>query len=366
MPFLIDAHEDLAYSMLTFGRDYRHSAVETRRLEFGTDIPTHANGDTLLGWEEYQRGQVALVFSTLFLSPARYQSSPHENQVFRTLSEAYERTWKQVHLYRQICDESPEKFRQVLTRRDLSAVLAPWQAESAQPPRVTHPVGLVMLMEGAEGVASLDELEEWWLAGVRMIGPVWAGTRLCGGMYNPGRFSREGLAYLDKMHELGFALDIAHMSDESVAEAFDRFDGTIIASHANARALLNDEVGRRHLPDTVIRLLAERDGVIGVMPFNRFLVPGWKNSDRRELVTLEHLAAHIDHICQVTGSARYVAFGSDFDGGFGYPAVPLELNTIADLQKMAPLLAQRGYSGDEITMIFGGNWQRILERILPA
>jgi hypothetical protein len=33
---IVDAHQDLAWNMLTFGRDYTRSAAETRRLEAGT------------------------------------------------------------------------------------------------------------------------------------------------------------------------------------------------------------------------------------------------------------------------------------------------------------------------------------------
>ncbi|MEN4041767.1 MAG: membrane dipeptidase, partial [Anaerolineaceae bacterium] len=65
-------------------------------------------------------------------------------------------------------------------------------------------------------------------------------------------------------------------------------------------------------------------------------------------------------------SARHVAIGSDFDGGFGYGAVPVEINTIADLQKLDLLLAGHGYSDEEVTAIFSSNWRRKLERILPA
>ncbi|MBC7324395.1 MAG: membrane dipeptidase, partial [Moorella sp. (in: Bacteria)] len=61
----------------------------------------------------------------------------------------------------------------------------------------------------------------------------------------------------------------------------------------------------------------------------------------------------------------HVALGSDFDGGFGYPAVPLEINTIADLPKLAEGLAQRSYTSTDIAAIFHANWQRILERALP-
>jgi len=50
---IVDAHQDLAWNILTFDRDYTLAAVETRQRELGTSAPAH-NGDTLLGWPDYQ------------------------------------------------------------------------------------------------------------------------------------------------------------------------------------------------------------------------------------------------------------------------------------------------------------------------
>jgi hypothetical protein len=71
-PLLVDAHEDLAYNMVTFGRDYTHAAKTTRELERGGLAPEQT-GDTLLGWPEYQHGHVAVIFATLFAAPLRHK-----------------------------------------------------------------------------------------------------------------------------------------------------------------------------------------------------------------------------------------------------------------------------------------------------
>ena len=69
---IVDAHEDIAYNMLTFGRDYTRSAAETRQIEAasGSQAIEH-NGQSVLGWPDYQRGRVAVIFSTLFATPLR-------------------------------------------------------------------------------------------------------------------------------------------------------------------------------------------------------------------------------------------------------------------------------------------------------
>ncbi len=362
MTYLIDAHEDLAYNILTFGRDYLRPVPESRQIEAGTEVPERA-GQTLIGWPEYQRGQVALVFSTLFAANRRYAQG-WENQSYANPEEAGRLLRKQVDLYRRLCDNHPDQFRLVYNQKDLSATLEPWQRSAADYPDQTHPVGLVLLMEGAEGIL-IEELEEWWELGVRIIGPVWAGGRFCGGSFAPGGFTSEGLELLAAMSGLSFTLDLAHMTGASAEQALDVYEGPVIASHANARALLKGMEGERHLSDTVIRLLIERDGVMGVLPYNAFLKAGWRRSDDPTLITLETVAAHIDHVCQLAGDARHVGIGSDFDGGFGRDAVPYGVDSIADLKKLGTVLAARGYTTGDVDLILHGNWQRHLERTLP-
>lgn len=364
MPWIIDGHQDLAYSALTFHRDICKSAAESRALEVDSPVPSRA-GQTTLGWPDYQRGQVALVFGSIFQAHRRYLKPDWEVLAYTSFAEADRIHQNQLDHYRRLVDSAPDQFRLVLTRRDLNAVLTPWSQSPAAYPTTTHPVGLLLVMEGAEGIEDPREMEDWWHKGLRVVGLVWSGGRFCGGSYEPGGFTSLGRQMLDVMAGMGYALDLSHMNEISALQALDTYPGTMIASHANARALLKDFPGERHFSDQTIRRLAERDGVMGIVPFNRFLVPGWANTDNRALVTLEKVVAQMDHICQITGSARHVAFGTDFDGGFGFPAIPLEMDTIADLQKLEPIMIERGYSAADIAAIFGGNWQRILEKVLP-
>ena len=358
--FIIDAHQDLAWNMLSFGRDYTLSALETRRRERGTETPTH-NDDTLLGWPEYQQGQIAVIFSTLFAAPAYRKLGAWDTQHYVDAAQAYTRYSAQLDAYHRLTDEHPDKFHLIRTQADLRDLLSHWEPSSNE----THPVGLVVLMEAAEGVRTPSELEEWWERGVRIIGPAWSGTRFCGGTGEPGPLTQAGYALLDGMANLGFSLDISHMDEAAVLQSLDEYPGRIIASHANATALLKGSVSNRHLSNRVIRRLIEQDGVIGVVPYNRFLVPGWTPNDGREQVTLHHVAAQIDHICQLAGDARHVGIGSDFDGGFGLQKAPAEIDTIADLQKLAPILAQKGYVEIDIAAILGQNWLKFLQTSLP-
>ena len=358
---IVDAHQDLAYNMLAFGRDYTLSAAEIRQREDGTKIPLR-NGDTLLGWPDYQRGQVAVIFATLFVSPIRRQQSAEWDLLcYKTIEQAHILYNQQVDVYYRLVETYPDKFKLILGLNDLNAVVDHWRWEKQS----EHPVGLVILMEGAEGVREPAELEEWWERGVRIIGPAWAGTRFCGGTREPGPLTGEGFALLERMAEFGFALDLSHMDEKAVLQALDIYPGAIIASHSNATALLKGYENNRLLSDRVIRGLLERDGVVGVVPANGFLDAGWQDNGDRQSVTLQHVVAQIDHICQLAGNAYHVGLGSDFDGGFGLQSVPVEIDTLADLQKLAPLLTEMGYSETDIAAIFGANWLNFLHRILP-
>jgi membrane dipeptidase len=368
---IVDAHQDLAWNMLTFGRDYTRSVAETRRLEAGGQAPA-LNGDTLLGWPEYQQGGVGLVFASLYVTPARYRHGPWESGPCYDNSLQAARLYRaQVDVYRRLVNDHPEKFSLVTTRADLLQVLAAWidyagleTAPQGVAERVGLPVGLVISMEGADGIRHPGELEEWWQYGVRLIGPAWSGNQYCGGTHEPGPLTPEGRDLLERMAELGFGLDLTHMDEQAVLQALEMYPGALFASHSNALALLKGDASNRHLSDRVIDGILERDGMIGIVPFNQFLKPGWRIGDRRDEVSLERVVAQIDYICQRAGDARHVGLGTDFDGGYGWQSAPREIDTIADISKLSPLLVEKGYSEAEINAVLGENWINLLKRIL--
>ncbi|MCZ2128398.1 MAG: membrane dipeptidase [Anaerolineales bacterium] len=362
MHIIIDAHEDLAYNMLKHGRDYARSVAETRALEAGSRVAQYG-GDTLLGWQEYQRGNVAVVFSTLYATPARFKSYEGEPLVYQTFDEARSLYSQQLDLYHRMQDSAPDKFRILASKHDLELHLDQ-RADSA--PEAPKPLGMVILMEGAEGIRSPDELEEWHKRGLRLIGLAWVGTRYCGGWREPGPLTDDGRKLLSAMAEFNFTLDLSHMDERSALEALDFYPGPIVGTHANCAALMPDSNSNRHFTDAVIEGVIQRDGVVGVIPFNAYLKADWRaNQSRREDVPLEVLINHIDHICQLAGDSLHVGVGSDFDGGFGVQSVPPEIDSIADLQKIGDALQARGYSDADAANVLGGNWLARLQRDLP-
>ncbi|MCI0525236.1 MAG: dipeptidase, partial [Acidobacteria bacterium] len=215
MHLIIDSHQDIAWNMLTYKRDYTRPLAETRRLEANTLIPER-NGDSLLGWDEYQRGNVAVVFSTLFAAPAR-KKELWDTLWYPDFDTARKLYRDQFNAYRKWTDSHPDKFRLITSTGELDSIVQHW----SQPARdgEGHPVGMVMLMEGAEGIRSVKELPDWWEMGLRMIGLAWMGTRYCGGTNEPGPLTDEGRHMLSAMADLNFILDISHMDEAAALES---------------------------------------------------------------------------------------------------------------------------------------------------
>ena len=156
---------------------------------------------------------------------------------------------------------------------------------------------------------------------------------------------------------MGMILDVTHLSDQSFWEALDIFDGPVIASHNNCRALVP---GDRQFSDEQIHALVDRDAVIGIALDTWMLYPGWvKGKTSNAVVSLGAVADQVDHVCKLAGNSRHAAIGSDLDGGYGKEQCPYDLDTITDLQNVPNLLRERGYCEEDIRQIMHGNWIRL-------
>jgi membrane dipeptidase len=361
MHLIIDSHEDIAWNMLTFNRDYTLPVAETRQREQGLRHAELNLGETLLGWPEYQAGRVAVIIATLFAAPRRREKDAFYSQAYSTIQEAHASYLRQLDVYKKLFAKHPDKFVQVDNQKTLANIITGW--DFCDNPVSEPAIGLVLLMEGAEGIQRIDELVFWWENGVRLIGPAWAGNQYCGGTLEPGPLTSAGKKLVSHMDEMGFTLDISHMDEQAVLPCFDLYQGPIIASHANAQALVHSPTNR-FLNDPVIQGIIEHGGMIGIVPYNHYLVWEWKYPSNKHDVKLDAVINQIDHICQLAGDALHVGIGSDFDGGLGMQSTPSEIDTIADLQKLTPLLESRGFTDQDVANILGGNWARQLQHSL--
>lgn len=360
--FIVDAHLDLAYNALGYGRNPRQPLAHIR----ATEKRDPHRGQATVSFEAMQKGGVSLCFGTLFVSPAsRKNASFTTDIIYHDAQEAHKLAMDQLDYYHRLADED-ERIRLVGTLADLEAVVASHTIPNL--PEVGNLreadkrlIGIVPLMEGADPIRQPEEVEYWYERGLRLIGLAWDDTCYADGDWQAKRgLTDDGRFLLEIMAEYNFILDLTHMSDKAIFEALDRYQGPVIASHSNCRALVPTE---RQLSDDQIRLVGERGGVIGTVLLNKFLRAGHALGDPKHLVTMDHVVAHIDHVCQVLGSATHVGIGSDLDGGFGREDTPAEMDSIADEPLIAAKLAERGYTETDIANIMGGNWLNLLRRV---
>jgi membrane dipeptidase len=253
------------------------------------------------------------------------------------------------------------ELRLIRDRQQLDEHITSWQHWEERTDLPQPVPGLVISMESADPILSPGQLAAWKDAGVRMIGPAHYGPgRYAGGTSTELGLTSMGVELLAEMKRLGIILDLTHLSDEAFWQAIDLFDGVVLASHNNCRALVPHQ---RQFSDEQLHTIIERDGVIGAACDNWMLMPGWiRDAKDNGSVYLQDVVNHIDHVCQLAGNSDHAAIGSDLDGGFGREQSPADLNTIADLQNIVDILATRGYRDDDIKAIMHGNWLRLLRR----
>jgi membrane dipeptidase len=352
---LVDGHEDLAMNALAEGREYLTSASAIRRAEAEAGYES-SNGACMLGLADWLAARVAVVMATVLTLP-RSEADPGEPS-YATAAAAHQQGLAQIDLYRRWAATCPQ-IELVQTRRQLTAVVDSWADDADESLRK---VGLVLLMENADPVRSPAEVGFWVEQGVRVVGPAWVANRYSGSTREGGPLTDLGRELLAEMSRAGAVLDLSHMSERACLEALATYGGAIVASHANSRRTKDIP---RLLSDAVVEGIVARDGVVGVMPLNWSLDPAWRPEHGKSAVGLERVVDAIDAVCQIAGDARHVAIGTDFDGGQGAEAAPAEIDTIADLPKLATALAAGGFSADDVAAVMGGNWLRLLGRCLP-
>ena len=368
--FIIDGDYPMAYGALDLDRDLTQPIEAVRAASPGhTHIGGWPDEETMATLPEMRRGGIA---AALVKVTGRIHRDGNPLWGYRSGENAYAAA--QGHLaYYQVL-ESKGEARILRTKGDFADHMRVW-SEAQDHGRLA--VGFVIGMEGADPILWPEQVHDWWRQGLRVVSlshygvstySHGTGTGTSGGLLPPAK------PLLREMDSLGMVLDVSHTSDESVRQALDVFSGPVLASHQNCRALVP---GERHFPDHQLSWVIERGGVIGASMDTWMLTRdhemdwGGKNPPRRtvysrESVTLDDLADHIDHVCQLAGNSLHSAIGGDTDGQGGRDGAPFEVDTVADYGKLADVLRGRGYSEDDLENVMYRNWQRFYERWLPA
>ncbi len=233
-------------------------------------------------------------------------------------------------------------------------------------PADTDPIQIGILIENADPIRTPDDLAWWVSEGVVAIGLCWGrqSRYAAGNACEPDLgLAPMGIEMLEAMHALSVVCDLSHLSQCATEEALERTRGPVIASHSNCRALLGGDGAKnwqRHLSDEAIKEIARRRGVIGLNLAQWFLKPGVTDNGPRP--TIADAIAHIEHICDLTGSKHHTALGTDMDGGFSGKQLCEGIEKPTDLHKLFEALHDRGWTDDELHGLASRNWLNFWEQ----
>jgi len=272
---IFDSHLDLAWNAVSFNRDLTLSVEEIRAREEGlSDEP--GRGRNTLTFVELRKARVPVCVATVLArsgpKQTRKEVSKRSDLDFSAQSIAYAAAQGQLAYYRLM--QKQGGVRMIRTSAELKLFWDAWLKTEGTASGQKTPLGFILSMEGADPIVSVDQLREWWDAGMRAIGLAHYGVgQYAHGTATDGPLSEKGVALLKEMEKLGMIYDVTHSSDISMAQALDVFGGRVLASHHNCRALVP---GDRQLTDEQIRLLVQRGAIIGAVFDAWMLYPGWQ------------------------------------------------------------------------------------------
>ena len=214
-------------------------------------------------------------------------------------------------------------------------------------------IGAIMsIEEGGVLGGDLNKLKQAYQDGVRLITLTWnypngLGEPHCGEQHK--KLTSKGVEFVEAMQELGIIVDCSHLNDAGTEQLGDILDVPFIASHSNARELRSHT---RNLPDNLIRLIANKGGIIGLNFAQNFL--GTSPISRIEDI-VKHGLYLIDK-----GGEDVVALGTDFDG------IPpnTEIEDMSQMSRLYDAFKEAGLSVEQCEKLFWKNADRLLKEIL--
>lgn len=228
---------------------------------------------------------------------------------------------------------------------------------------------------------NLDRVGLFHKRGVRVIQMTHNRRNLAGdGCMEPGNagLSNFGHQVIEALNAQGIIVDLAHGGRRTTLEGILACKRPMILSHTGCAAISDVP---RCMPDEVLRAMADRGGVAGMV--------FWPYLRRMGQPMAEDLIRHIEHAVDVCGE-DHVGIGTDnmvspaertpefergnrewvrhmveigfFEEGNMYTFIP-DLNHVRRLETLSALLAQRGHSEARIGKIMGGNFARVMGEV---
>ncbi len=198
------------------------------------------------------------------------------------------------------------------------------------------------------------------------------------GNHEHGGVSEFGKQVIAEMNRVGMMVDLSHAAEASFYDALQLSQTPIVCSHSSARALCDHP---RNLTDDQMRALAKAGGVAQVTLYHGFLVKDsvdfnpncqWSTVNcqlstvncQLSTVNCQHEATildaidHLNHMVNIMG-IEHVGIGTDFDGDGGIRGCA----SASELINFTRRLLRERYTEEQIQMIWGGNFLRIMKQV---
>lgn len=281
-------------------------------------------------------------------------SYSHSQNTGRYLETALEN----IDMFLEEAPRSEGMISLVRTRSDLPDKVRPGQ------------ISFILHFEGGMPLrGSIHQLRNFYRLGLRSMQLTWNFRNELGdGVWEnrtKGGLTRFGVEVIKEMNRLGMVVDLAHMNREGFFQSLDAAEAPLIVSHANACGMLDNP---RNLADDQIKAIADQGGLVGILALPERVA--------KKDATLDDLLRHLDYMVKLAG-VEHLALGMDFIKYDGPRTLkdqhhPLHQRTyvkdfeeIEDLPKLIDGLGRHGYKENEIALILGGNYLRVLKTILP-
>ncbi len=240
-------------------------------------------------------------------------------------------------------------LHEIVARPGVRAILAPEDVEATS---AAAELGVLLACEGGDFLErDLTRVAEAYEAGVRTIQLVHYRVNELGDIQTEppvhGGLTPFGGDVIGEMNRLGMIVDLAHAPWSVVEPALARSTAPVMISHSHLIPATS-ESHPRLLSEEHARAVAAAGGVIGVWPSG---------------FVLQSFDGYLDEIARMVDllGAEHVGIGTDMDGN--YRPVMTRFEQFDDLEAG---LAARGLSEDDVTLVLGGSFVRLFERVVEA
>ena len=316
---------------------------ELRRAEKAGAPKSFLHNDLHIDLEKLRQGDYLLQCFAAYVNLA--DPAPGADPLVSVLEE--------IDIFKRLMAAYPEKIAPVYTAADLERNRAEGKLSA-----------MLTVEEGGCCKGSLGVLRRLQELGVRMMTLTWNyPNELAAPNANPGGplvantetgLKEKGFEFLAEMERLHLIADVSHLSDKGFWDIVEHSTRPFAASHSNCRALAPH---CRNLTDEMIRVMAEKGGLVGLNYCAGFLDDQPSPDLCRSTTAL--MAKHAAHFKQV-GGIEIIGLGSDFDGIGG----KLELSDCSKMPLLADALRKEGFTEDEVEDIFYRNARRFFEENL--